>query len=88
MRIEPPPSVAWAAGTTPAATAAAAPPELPPEERLRSHGLRVGRAPVGSVVGAGAGGSVVGASSDTGTRTVCPDVVSTVVYSTAGRTSR
>ena len=30
MRIDPPPSLAWAAGTMPAATAAAAPPDDPP----------------------------------------------------------
>ncbi len=34
MRIEPPPSLACAAGTMPAATAAAAPPEEPPVECL------------------------------------------------------
>ncbi len=39
MRIEPPPSLAWAAGTIPAATAAAAPPLDPPVERPRSQGL-------------------------------------------------
>ncbi len=32
MRIEPPPSVAWATGMIPAATAAAAPPDDPPVE--------------------------------------------------------
>ncbi|MNY19660.1 hypothetical protein D3C86_1531030 [compost metagenome] len=41
MRIEPPPSVAWAAGTMPAATAAAAPPEEPPALCARFQGLRV-----------------------------------------------
>ena len=40
VRIEPPPSLAWAAGTIPAATAAAAPPEEPPGVRERSQGLR------------------------------------------------
>src|SRR5258708_29489330 len=40
VRIEPPPSLAWAAGTIPAATAAAAPPEDPPGVRDRSQGLR------------------------------------------------
>src|SRR4051794_28657980 len=39
-RIEPPASLAWASGTTPAATAAAAPPEDPPALRSRFHGLR------------------------------------------------
>src|SRR5919107_2795490 len=42
MRIDPPPSLAPATGTMPAATAAAAPPEDPPGVRLRFHGLRVG----------------------------------------------
>ena len=40
-RIEPPPSLAWAAGTIPAATAAAAPPDEPPVMWSRLHGLRV-----------------------------------------------
>ena len=51
MRIEPPPSVAWAAGTTPAATAAAEPPDEPPVERLRSQGLCVRPVATGSVLG-------------------------------------
>ena len=51
MRIEPPPSLACAIGTMPAATAAAAPPDDPPEERAGSHGLRVGPNASGSVVG-------------------------------------
>jgi hypothetical protein len=51
MRIEPPPSLAWAKGTTPAAVAAAAPPDEPPLERSGFHGLRVGGKPTGSVVG-------------------------------------
>ena len=42
MRIDPPPSVACAIGTMPAATAAAAPPDEPPAVRPGSHGLRVG----------------------------------------------
>src|SRR5215472_926193 len=50
MRVEPPPSFAWAAGTMPAATAAAEPPLDPPTERVRSHGLRVGPNASGSVV--------------------------------------
>ena len=41
IRIEPPPSVAWAIGTRPAATAAAAPPLEPPGVRSVFHGLRV-----------------------------------------------
>ena len=41
MRVEPPPSLAWASGTMPAATAVAEPPEDPPLTRSRSHGLRV-----------------------------------------------
>ena len=41
MRVEPPPSVAWAIGTIPAATAAPEPPDDPPDVRARSHGLRV-----------------------------------------------
>jgi hypothetical protein len=36
MRVEPPPSLAPAIGTTPAATAAAEPPLLPPGVRLAS----------------------------------------------------
>ena len=51
MRIEPPPSLACAAGTSPAATAAADPPLEPPGERSRSHGLWVGPKAMGSVVG-------------------------------------
>src|SRR6202140_5854462 len=42
MRIEPPPSLAWAMGTMRAATAAPAPPEDPPEECARFQGFRVG----------------------------------------------
>ena len=42
IRIEPPPSLAWASGTIPAATAAAEPPLDPPGERSRSHGFRAG----------------------------------------------
>ena len=41
MRIEPPPSVACAAGTSPAASAAAAPPLEPPGVRSVFHGFRV-----------------------------------------------
>ncbi len=42
IRIEPPPSLPWAAGASPAATAAPAPPLEPPAERVRSHGVRAG----------------------------------------------
>ncbi len=41
MRIEPPPSVPTASGTTSAATDAAAPPLLPPAVRVGSRGLAV-----------------------------------------------
>ena len=51
VRIDPPPSLAWAAGTTPAATAAAAPPEEPPGVRERSQGLRHGPSSRDSVTG-------------------------------------
>ena len=51
MRIDPPPSEAWAMGTIPAATAAPLPPEEPPGVRSRSHGLRAGPKRVGSVTG-------------------------------------
>ena len=50
MRIEPPPSLAWASGTMRAATAAAEPPLEPPAVRVGSHGLRVGPNSTGSVV--------------------------------------
>src|SRR5689334_23354530 len=49
MRIEPPPSLAPAHGTMPAATAAADPPEDPPGVRPRSQGLRAGPHAAGSV---------------------------------------
>src|SRR4249920_3562841 len=42
MRIDPPPSLAPAAGTIPAATADPDPPEDPPGVRPRSQGLREG----------------------------------------------
>ncbi len=51
MRMDPPPSPAWAIGTSPAATAAADPPLDPPGERSRSHGLWVAPRVTGSVVG-------------------------------------
>jgi len=41
MRMEPPPSLAWATGNIPEATAAAAPPLDPPGVWSTSHGLRV-----------------------------------------------
>ncbi len=49
MRIEPPPSLAWATGTIPAATAAAAPPLEPPLDRDVSQGLRQGPSKADSV---------------------------------------
>jgi hypothetical protein len=49
--IDPPPSLACAIGTMPAATAAADPPLDPPGVRVRSQGLRVGPNSSGSVVG-------------------------------------
>ena len=42
MRIDPPPSLPWAAGASPAATATPAPPLDPPADRDRSHGVRAG----------------------------------------------
>src|SRR5260221_11385882 len=48
MRIDPPPSLPCANGTTPAATNAPAPPDDPPAERVGSHGLRHGGRPSGS----------------------------------------
>src|SRR5881409_1916647 len=51
MRIEPPPSLAWATGTMRAATAAPAPPDDPPEECAGFHGFRVGPNRRDSVVG-------------------------------------
>jgi hypothetical protein len=41
MRMDPPPSLPWASGASPAATAAPAPPEEPPQVRAGSQGLRV-----------------------------------------------
>ncbi len=49
VRIEPPPSFAFATGTMRAATAAADPPLEPLEVRSRFHGLRVGPNNSGSV---------------------------------------
>ena len=51
MRIDPPPSLPCATGTSPAATATAEPPDEPPGVRLVSHGLRVAPEWRGSVVG-------------------------------------
>src|SRR5690606_41548980 len=48
MRIEPPPSLPCATGTTPAATAAAAPPLEPPAAPDNPHGVRPGGAKAGS----------------------------------------
>ena len=42
MRMDPAPSLPWAAGARPAATAAAAPPLDPPADRDRSHGVLAG----------------------------------------------
>ena len=50
IRIEPPPSLAPAAGTMPAATAAPDPPDEPPGVRVTSHGLRAGPQRMGSVL--------------------------------------
>ena len=50
MRMEPPPSLACATATMPAATAAADPPDEPPVEWPGSHGLRAGGKLRGSVV--------------------------------------
>ncbi len=41
IRIEPPPSLAWATGTMPDATAAPEPPDDPPGVWSVFHGLRV-----------------------------------------------
>src|SRR3954463_13231984 len=49
MRIEPPPSLPGAAGTNPLATAVPAPPLDPPADLVRSHGVRAGSWPCGSV---------------------------------------
>jgi hypothetical protein len=51
IRIEPPPSLAWPALTTPAATAAADPPLEPPVECAVFHGLSDGPYASFSVVG-------------------------------------
>src|SRR5690606_19211789 len=51
MRIEPPPSVACAIGSMPAATAAAEPPLDPPGVCSVFQGLRVGPKRCGSVTG-------------------------------------
>src|SRR5688500_9185375 len=50
IRMDPPPSVACATGTIPAATAAAAPPDEPPALWAGLHGFRVGPKRRGSVV--------------------------------------
>ena len=51
MRIEPPPSFAWASGTMPAATDAAEPPLEPPVEWSRFQGLWQAPYSTPSVVG-------------------------------------
>src|SRR4051794_41310168 len=48
MRMEPPPSLACAIGTRPAATAAAEPPLEPPGEGPGCHGVRAGPVATGS----------------------------------------
>src|SRR5262249_33030565 len=65
MRIEPPPSLACAMGTRPAATAAADPPEEPPLVRVKSHGFFVGPGSTGSVVGVKPNSGVVDLPSGT-----------------------
>ena len=50
IRIDPPPSLAWPAGTMPPATAAADPPDEPPVEWLVRHGLWAGPWSTGSVL--------------------------------------
>src|SRR5699024_11545091 len=49
-RMEPPPSLAWAAGRMPEDTAADAPPDDPPGERVVRCGFRAGPNSAGSVV--------------------------------------
>ena len=49
MRMEPPPSLPWASGTTPAATAAAEPPLEAPGASDGSQGLRAAPKTTGSV---------------------------------------
>lgn len=51
MRMEPPPSLACATGTAPAATRAALPPDEPPAEWPVFHGLRTGGPSSNSVLG-------------------------------------
>src|SRR5262249_1446987 len=51
MRIEPPPSLAWAIGNAPAATRDADPPLEPPGVLARSKGFLVGPCSSGSVTG-------------------------------------
>src|SRR5271166_4976090 len=51
IRIDPPPSLAWAAGTMPDATAAADPPEDPPVEWSVFQGLHDAPKRRGSAVG-------------------------------------
>src|SRR5262245_7760445 len=64
-RIDPPPSLACAAGTMPAATADAAPPLEPPALCPRLQGLRVAPYASGSVVGSRASSGVLVRPSDT-----------------------
>jgi hypothetical protein len=64
-RIEPPPSLACAAGTMPAATADAEPPLEPPALCARFHGFRVAPYASGSVVGISASSGVFVRPSET-----------------------
>ena len=52
IRMEPPPSLAWAAGTIPAATTEADPPEDPPAVMPGAQGLLVAPCTAGSVTDA------------------------------------
>jgi hypothetical protein len=65
MRIEPPPSLACAAATMPAATAAAAPPLDPPALWPSFHGFAVAPYASGSVVGSSASSGVLVRPSET-----------------------
>src|ERR1700722_12911537 len=58
MRMDPPPALACAAGTIPAATADAEPPEEPPQVRSKFQGLRVAPNRSGSVMPSNANSGV------------------------------
>src|SRR5207247_1412134 len=66
IRIEPPPSLACATGTNPAATAAAEPPLAPPGERPVSHGVAGGPQATGAGRGARFGACLLEALRDDG----------------------